>query len=99
MSRDILGISCRYIPRISSAVTNFVSFFSGAPDMMNGHKSRVFCVCFNPTSNHELVSGGWDDTIQFWDVRQSFALRHITGVHICGEGIDISSDGKQVTMF
>ena len=70
--------------------------FSGAPEEMSGHKSRVFCACFNPTSNHELVSGGWDNTIQFWDVRQPFSLRHITGVHMCGEGIDISSDGKQV---
>ena len=63
---------------------------------MNGHQSRVFCACFNPASNYELISGGWDNTIQFWDVRQPFALRYISGVHICGDGIDISSDGKEV---
>lgn len=66
---------------------------------MNGHKSRVFCACFNPSSTNEFVSGGWDDTIQFWDIRQPFSLRYIGGVHICGEGIDISSNGKEVSII
>lgn len=66
---------------------------------MNGHKSRVFSACFNPSSNHELVSGGWDDTIQFWDIRQPFSQRYIGGVHICGEGIDISQNGKEVSIL
>ncbi|XP_051173319.1 uncharacterized protein LOC127289427 isoform X2 [Leptopilina boulardi] len=69
---------------------------SGTPEFMNGHKSRVFSACFNPSSNHELVSGGWDDTIQFWDIRQPFSQRYIGGVHICGEAIDISQNGKEI---
>ncbi|XP_046744254.1 uncharacterized WD repeat-containing protein alr2800-like [Diprion similis] len=69
---------------------------SNAPDMMNGHTSRVFCACFNPKSAHELISGGWDDTVQFWDTRQPYATRHISGVHMCGDGIDISRTGKEI---
>jgi len=63
---------------------------------MDGHKSRVFCACFHPKSMHELISGGWDDTIQFWDVRQAHSVRYISGVHICGDSLDISRNGKEV---
>ncbi|KAH0947729.1 hypothetical protein HN011_012192 [Eciton burchellii] len=65
-------------------------------DVMDGHKSRVFCACFHPKSMHELISGGWDDTIQFWDVRQAHSVRYISGVHICGDSLDISRNGKEI---
>ncbi|XP_011297250.1 protein will die slowly-like isoform X2 [Fopius arisanus] len=69
---------------------------SNSPDVMNGHRSRVFAACFNPRSSHEIISGGWDDTIQFWDIREPHASRFISGVHICGDSIDISQDGKEI---
>ncbi|XP_076763614.1 uncharacterized protein LOC143431013 [Xylocopa sonorina] len=69
---------------------------SDSLEVMDGHKSRVFSACFNPKSAHELISGGWDDTIQFWDTRQPYALRRISGVHMCGDGLDISRNGKEI---
>ncbi|KAK2586909.1 hypothetical protein KPH14_009842 [Odynerus spinipes] len=69
---------------------------SDAPDAMDGHKSRVFAACFHPKSAHEVITGGWDDTVQFWDSRQPYALRHISGVHVCGDGLDISQNGKEI---
>lgn len=69
---------------------------SDSPDIMDGHKSRVFSVCFNPKSAHEIISAGWDDTVQFWDTRQAHSLRFISGVHMCGDGLDISRNGKEV---
>ncbi|XP_015120782.1 coronin-7-like [Diachasma alloeum] len=69
---------------------------SNAPDTMNGHRSRVFAACFNPRCPHEFISGGWDDTIQFWDIREPHSSRFISGVHICGDSIDISQDGKDI---
>ncbi|KAG5345358.1 GBLP protein, partial [Acromyrmex heyeri] len=68
---------------------------SDTPDVMDGHKSRVFSACFNPKSAYELISGGWDDTIQFWDTRQAHSFRFISGVHICGDGLDINKNGKE----
>ncbi|XP_043523974.1 uncharacterized protein LOC122536024 [Frieseomelitta varia] len=65
-------------------------------EVMDGHKSRVFGACFNPKSAHELISGGWDNTIQFWDTRQPYALRRISGVHLCGDALDISRNGKEI---
>ncbi|XP_011054952.1 PREDICTED: guanine nucleotide-binding protein subunit beta-like protein [Acromyrmex echinatior] len=69
---------------------------SDKPDVMDGHKSRVFSACFNPKSAYELISGGWDDTIQFWDTRQAHSFRFISGVHICGDGLDINRNGKEI---
>ncbi|XP_039315683.1 uncharacterized protein LOC105201141 isoform X2 [Solenopsis invicta] len=68
---------------------------SDSPDVMDGHKSRVFSACFNPKSAYEIISAGWDDTIQFWDIRQAHSLRFISGVHMCGDGLDISRNGKE----
>lgn len=64
--------------------------------MVNGHTSKVFAATFNRRSNHELITGGWDDVIHFWDVRQPTSIRHISGVHMCAEGLDISSKGTDV---
>ncbi|KAG5308805.1 GBLP protein, partial [Acromyrmex insinuator] len=72
---------------------------SDKPDVMDGHKSRVFSACFNPKSAYELISGGWDDTIQFWDTRQAHSFRFISGVHICGDGLDINRNGKESLLF
>ncbi|XP_076668271.1 striatin homolog [Andrena cerasifolii] len=69
---------------------------SDSLEVMDGHRSRVFSACFNPKSAHELITGGWDDTIQFWDSRQPYALRRISGVHMCGDGLDISTNGREI---
>ncbi|KAL6448565.1 hypothetical protein ACFW04_000446 [Cataglyphis niger] len=67
-----------------------------SPDIMDGHKSRVFSACFHPKSAYEIISAGWDDTVQFWDTRQAHSLRFISGVHMCGDGLDISRNGKEI---
>ncbi|XP_075217902.1 WD repeat-containing protein 18-like [Lycorma delicatula] len=54
---------------------------------VDGHTSRVFCAEFHPKSANDLVTGGWDNTVQFWDVRKPNSTRFITGPHICGRGI------------
>ncbi|KAF6028042.1 hypothetical protein EB796_013629 [Bugula neritina] len=62
---------------------------SDSRDVMNGHRFRVFSVRYHPTDQHMIISGGWDDTVQFWDDRVKHAVRHIYGPHICGDAMDI----------
>ncbi|EFA09654.1 uncharacterized protein LOC100142519 [Tribolium castaneum] len=69
---------------------------SNNPKIHDGHTSRVFAACFHPRSNYELLTGGWDDVVHFWDLRQPHAIRHISGVHMCGEGVDINARGTEV---
>jgi hypothetical protein len=57
-----------------------------------GHSNRVFCVNFHNDNINLLASGGWDNTIQFYDVRQGSISNSIYGPHICGDSIDMNGD-------
>eukprot|EP00697_Spironema_sp_BW2_P016156 gnl/Spiro4/7282_TR3808_c0_g1_i1.p1 gnl/Spiro4/7282_TR3808_c0_g1~~gnl/Spiro4/7282_TR3808_c0_g1_i1.p1 ORF type:complete len:415 (+),score=48.95 gnl/Spiro4/7282_TR3808_c0_g1_i1:84-1328(+) len=57
-----------------------------------GHSNRVFAVKFHPGSPQLLASGGWDNTIQIWDLRAAIPVRSIYGPHICGDSLDIAND-------
>jgi len=61
-----------------------------------GHSSRVFAVRFSPVlgENSTVISGGWDSSVQFWDLRAGHAVRAIYGPHVCGDALDISADGQ-----
>jgi WD40 repeat protein len=58
-------------------------------DKMDGHRARVFSVIYHPFEPNVLLTGGWDDTVQFWDDRQRHAVRKFYGPHICGDALDI----------
>lgn len=58
-----------------------------------GHSNRVFCVKFNPLNNNQLVSGGWDNTLQIYDVRSKGPVQSIYGPHVCGDSLDFRNDG------
>ncbi|KAM4026032.1 periodic tryptophan protein 2 homolog isoform 1-T3 [Anomaloglossus baeobatrachus] len=64
--------------------------------VMDGHRSRIFGLTFHPLSEESFVSGGWDDTVQFWDVRLTHSLRKISGPHVCGDALDIDPDTQQI---
>lgn len=54
-----------------------------------GHSNRVFSCKFVPSDPNMIISGGWDNTVQFWDVRSNSAVRSLYGPHICGDSLDI----------
>jgi len=58
-----------------------------------GHSNRVFCVKFNKSDQNMVISGGWDNTVQIYDIRYRGTIHSIYGPHICGDCIDIRHDG------
>ncbi|CAH1403901.1 unnamed protein product [Nezara viridula] len=66
------------------------------PEFADGHKSRVFAAKFHPQNPNELLSGGWDNTVQYWDIRKPSAVKYIAGPHICGDSIDIDWTGRMI---
>jgi len=61
---------------------------------MPGHSNRVFAVKFDPTSEHVIASGGWDNTVQIYDIRKKGPVASIYGPHVCGDSIDFFNDGN-----
>lgn len=56
------------------------------------HSARIYCVIRDPNNNNIFVSGGWDQRVIIWDVRQPNDAVHIGGPNICGDSVDIKSD-------
>jgi WD40 repeat protein len=57
-----------------------------------GHSNRVFSLKFSPVDENVLFSGGWDNTVQMWDLRTETAVRSLFGPHICGDSMDVKGD-------
>jgi len=55
-----------------------------------GHSSRVFTVKFDKDNENIMISGGWDKTVQIWDLREGGPVRSLLGPLICGDALDIS---------
>lgn len=55
------------------------------------HSNRIFSVCFGKNSHYEslMTSGGWDNTIKFYDVRKKEIVNSIYGPHIVGDSLDL----------
>lgn len=54
-----------------------------------GHSNRVFSVKYVPGDENTVVSGGWDNTVQIWDIRTGTSVRSFYGPHVCGDSIDV----------
>lgn len=59
-----------------------------------GHSNRIFSTKFLPGDENIVLSAGWDNTIQVWDIRTSQAVRSIYGPHVCGDSMDVAGNGS-----
>lgn len=59
-----------------------------------GHSNRIFSVKFSPLDPNMLVSAGWDNTLYFWDIRDSKSFGSIYGPSVSGDSLDIK--GKMI---
>ncbi|KAJ8245888.1 hypothetical protein GJAV_G00261370 [Gymnothorax javanicus] len=69
---------------------------SASRSVMDGHRFRIFAVNFHPEREKEFISGGWDDTVQFWDMRQQHSVRKLMGPHVCGDALQIDPVTNQI---
>eukprot|EP00002_Diphylleia_rotans_P009664 TRINITY_DN20033_c0_g1_i1.p1 TRINITY_DN20033_c0_g1~~TRINITY_DN20033_c0_g1_i1.p1 ORF type:complete len:351 (-),score=49.81 TRINITY_DN20033_c0_g1_i1:270-1322(-) len=64
----------------------------GITDDISGHSNRVFTLKYHPMDYNVILTGGWDNTIQCWDVRAKHSIKSIYGPHICGDSLDIHAN-------
>jgi WD40 repeat protein len=53
------------------------------------HSNRVFASKFDREDDNMLISGGWDNNIKIWDLREGGPVRNIFGAYVCGDALDI----------
>lgn len=63
-----------------------------------GHLHYVFCVAFNPVSDHLVASGSYDATVRIWDLKKGKCVLTLTGhtepvtsVHFDRDGLRLVS--------
>ena len=44
-----------------------------------------------------LLTGGWDSSVYFWDIRDKKCIGEIIGPNICGDTIDTTKGGDILT--
>eukprot|EP00927_Polykrikos_kofoidii_P020743 TRINITY_DN19883_c0_g1_i1.p1 TRINITY_DN19883_c0_g1~~TRINITY_DN19883_c0_g1_i1.p1 ORF type:complete len:351 (+),score=47.34 TRINITY_DN19883_c0_g1_i1:136-1188(+) len=73
-----------------------VTLSGGDTMTTTGHTNRVMAAkwCTSPGDSDIVISGGWDKSVQFWDIRVGHAVRSIYGPYICGDALDVSVDGR-----
>lgn len=60
------------------------------------HSNRIMCAKFDKEDENLIISGGWDQNVKIWDIRQSGSVRTFVGPMITGDAIDIH-DGYILT--
>jgi WD40 repeat protein len=79
--------------RVYDETTKSLAFEMQELADLPGHSNRVFCVKFNKAEPNMIISGGWDNTVQIYDTRYRGPVASMYGPHICGDCMDIRSDG------
>ena len=59
---------------------------------LGSHNNRVFCLKWHPEDENLFLSGGWDKTVFFWDVRTKASVKKIYGYYIGGKAIDLKDN-------
>lgn len=60
----------------------------GNEETTSGHANRIFSARYRADDANIIASGGWDNTIQIWDLRAGHSVWSYYGPNVCGESLD-----------
>ncbi|CAF0843803.1 unnamed protein product [Adineta steineri] len=69
---------------------------SESRERMDGHKNRIHAIRAHPTMETIFLTGGWDETVHYWDERTTHSQKHFAGPHLCGDSLDIIAEHQVI---
>lgn len=85
-------LNVRVYSEAAKAVTRILRYGNQTDTL--GHSNRIFSLAWHPTDPNVLISGGWDNTIQVWNVTEEISVKSIYGPHLGGDGLCFVDDGS-----
>ena len=64
----------------------------GEGGLIPGHSMRIYGVKYLKNDPNIVLTGGWDERVIIWDLRQENPVRSIYGVYIGGDGVDFAEN-------
>jgi len=86
------GGNDKIVKLYDDSTKTLISKLESKKSNMPEHSNRIFSVKFNPNNENMLISGGWDNTLLFYDIRAREVQNFSYGAHICGDGMDIKDN-------
>ena len=86
------GGNDKVVKLYDDSTKTLISKLESKKSNMPEHSNRIFSVKFNPNNENMLISGGWDNTLLFYDIRAKEVQNFSYGAHICGDGMDIKDN-------
>ena len=80
----------------SLTFTKKFDLVTGRPNETAGHSNRIFSCKFHPKNNNILYTGGWDKTVQKWDLSKQISVKSLFGPYLCGDSLDVSQAGDKL---
>jgi len=74
----------------------FQTLYRGDGHSTCGHSNHVNSLKCHPVQTNILFSGGWDNTVQMWDMRQEKSFRSLSNVTICGDTLDFDASSDSL---
>ncbi|KAH7289986.1 hypothetical protein KP509_30G027100 [Ceratopteris richardii] len=84
--------------RIYDGLTRKMSLVldEGDGSSTTGHTNRIFALKWNLNDTDVIMSGGWDKTLQVWDLRIGKSVRSIYGPFLCGSSLDFDMNNERI---
>ena len=86
----VIGCKDRSLKVYDEGTKEKIADLTGGDQQHIGHDNRIMSVKF--IDHNYIISGGWDNNILIWDLRNTQVIRSFYGPRIYGDSLDVKGD-------
>lgn len=85
-----IGCKDRSLKVFDEATKEKIADLTGGDQQHQGHDNRIMSVKF--IDHNYILSGGWDNNLLIWDMRNTQVIRTFYGPRVYGDSLDVKGD-------